>query len=140
MIPIRWERYGGNSGFSGLPSSVGGCDDLREVAPGTWYPFRVVTLAFDDWVPTAQGRLLLNWRREYRFDSVTIAPEVDRSLFHDVIAPAGAQVQVQDEAGEFAGQYPLEEEGVPEVSPARYQELLKEARAKKDRARKGAAE
>lgn len=136
LIPIRWELYGGNFGLGGMPSSIGWCEDFREVAPGTWYPFHVVVLAFDTWIPTAQGRLSLNWRREYHIDSVAMSPAVDRSLFHEVVAPAGAQVQVQDEAGEFVGQFPQEQDGVPEVTPARYLEMSNEARARKEQARK----
>lgn len=135
LIPIRWERYGGNFGFSGLPSGMGWCDDFREIAPGTWYPFRVVMLAFNTWIPTAQGHLALNWRREYRFDSVVMSPAVDRSLFRQVVAPAGAQVQVQDEGGELVGQYPQEVDEVPDITPARYQEMAKEAAARKPQGR-----
>lgn len=69
------------------------CDDFREIAPGLWYPFRVTIMAFEPRA-VAQGRLLVNWRHDYTFESVTVAPKVDDALFHDVLVPQGTKVEV----------------------------------------------
>src|SRR5262249_19037558 len=109
-----------------------GCDDFREIAPGTWYPFRVVELSFENWIPMAQGRILLNWRREYRIESVTMAPKVDAALFHEVVVPGGTKVQVSDEDGDYLGKYEQPQDGAPAVTPARYLELWNQAQVRKE--------
>jgi thiol-disulfide isomerase/thioredoxin len=132
LIPIKLEHYGGNFGFSKLPAGVSRCDDFREIAPGTWYPFRVVEMSFDNWIPMAQGRIFLNWRRECQIDSVVMSPRVADALFHDVVVPEGTKVQVSDEDGSYVGQYEQPQDGVASVTPARYLELWNQARVRKE--------
>jgi thiol-disulfide isomerase/thioredoxin len=131
-IPIKLEHYGGNFGYSDMPAGVSRCDDLREIAPGTWYPFRVTEFSFDNWIPLAQGRILLNWRREYQIESVTISPKVDHALFHDVSVPEGTKVQVLDENRNHLGQYEQPQDGVAAVTLARYLELWNQASVRKE--------
>ena len=126
-IPIKMEHYGGNFGYRPMPTGIGRCDDFREVAPGVWYPFRLTELAFDNWIPMAQGRILLNWRRDTTIESVTPTPRVDQAVFHDLIVPAGTKVQVLDEDRNYAGQFEQPQDGVAAISPARYLELLSQA-------------
>ena len=132
LIPIKLEHYGGNFGFSGLPGGVSRCEDFREIAPGTWYPFRVVELSFDNWIPMAQGRIVLNWRREYRIDSVIVAPRVDDAVFHEVTVPEGTEVQVLDEDGNHLGQYEQPQDGAASITPARYLEVWNQAKVRKE--------
>ena len=54
-IPTKLEHYGGNFGYRDMPAGVSSCDNFREIAPGTWYPFRVTELSFDNWIAPAQG-------------------------------------------------------------------------------------
>ena len=136
LIPIKIEDYGGNFVYNAMPTAVSRCDDFREIAPGTWYPFRVTEVAFDNGVPTAQGRVLLNWRRAYQIKSVTPSPEVPNALFHDVIVPRGTKVQVYDEDRNDLGEYEQLQDGVAEVTPARYLELWSQAKGRKENKRK----
>ncbi len=129
LIPIKVEHYGGNFGYSKMPTGVSRCEDFREIAPGTWYPFRVVELAFDYWIPAAQGRLLLNRRREYRIGSVAVSPRVDEAVFRGAAVPQGTKVQVIDEGGQPLGECEQLRDGVPSITPGRYEELRKQARA-----------
>ena len=74
-----------------------------------------------------QGWILLTWRRDYTIDSVTLTPKFDQSVFSDVIAPAGANVQVRDEKGDRnVGQIRQAESGIPAITDAHYRELLSE--------------
>jgi hypothetical protein len=138
LIPIRLEHYGGNFGFSSLPGGMSRCEDFREVAPGTWYPFRVVELSFQIWTPMAQGRIVLNWRREYQIESVTMAPKVDAAMFHEVVVPTGTKVQISDEDGNHVGDIEQPQDGVASISPARFRELSDQARARREKEQKQA--
>ncbi len=133
LIPIKLEQYGGNFGYSKMPTGVSRCDDFREIAPGTWYPFRVVELAFDDWIPAAQGWILLNWRREYRIGSVAMSPRVDDAVFRGAALPEGTKVQVLDEHGKFLGESEQLQDGIPSITPGRYEDLRKRARASEEK-------
>jgi hypothetical protein len=129
-IPIKMEQYGGNFGYRPMPTGISRCSDFREIAPGTWYPFRVTELAFDNWIPQAQGRILINWRRDTTIESATPTARVDQARFHDVIVPAGTKVQVSDEDGKTVGEFEQPKDGVANIAPARYLELLSQAKAK----------
>jgi thiol-disulfide isomerase/thioredoxin len=129
-IPIKLEHYGGNFGLSPVPGGIYRCDDFREIAPGIWYPFRSTLLSFNNWVPTSQRRISLQWRRVYTVESATLAPKVDDALFHDVIVPAGTEVQVSDEERNYLGAFEQDKEGVPEITTARYLSLQSEAKVR----------
>ncbi len=117
LVPIKIENYGGNFGYSAVPTNVSRCEDFHEIAPGTWYPFHVTELAFDTGVPTAQGRIILNWRRDYQIKSVTVSPKVANTVFRDVIVPEGTEVQVYDEHGNHLRNYRQTEQGIAEITP-----------------------
>jgi thiol-disulfide isomerase/thioredoxin len=140
-IPIKMEQRGGNFGFQSTPTGIYRSDDLREIAPGLWYPFRTTLLAFNNWALSSR-RLTLNWRREYEIKSVTSSPKRDDALFRDVVVPAGTTVQVSDENGRYLGQFEQGMEGVPEIAPARYLSILAEAnvRDEEQKARREALE
>ena len=135
LIPIRMERYGGNSGSSTIPTGLSRCEDLREIAPGTWYPFRVVEIAFDSWIPAAQERILLNRRREYRIESVVLSPRVDDDVYRGAPIPEGTNVHVFDEDGKYLGGFDQPQEGVSSITPERFEELRKQARAREQQER-----
>jgi thiol-disulfide isomerase/thioredoxin len=123
-IPIQQEFFADNLDSRLMPNWLERCDDFREIAPGLWYPFRVTELGFVVGAHMGQGWILLNWRRDYTIDSVTRAPRVDEAVFRDVIAPAGAQVQVRDEDGTNVGVFQQAEAGIPSIATARYLEML----------------
>jgi thiol-disulfide isomerase/thioredoxin len=134
-IPIRLEQYGGNSSNNALPRGVSRCDDFREIAPGTWFPFYVSELSFDDWMLLAQGRILVKWRREYQIESVQLSPEVDKARFHEVVVPEGTKVVVFDEDGSVLGEFDQPQEGVAAIAPARVLDLRSQAEATGEEAR-----
>ena len=126
-IPIRIEHYGGNFGYRLMPAGLSRCDDLREIAPGVWYPFRVTELGFDNGIAAAQGWVVLNWRRDATIESVSLAPKVDEAIFRGAIVPAGTPVQVLDEDRQYVGRFQQAEEGIPALTPAGYLKLLSQA-------------
>ena len=129
-IPIKMELFGSNFANPLMATGISRCDDFREIAPGLWYPFRVTKLGFDNGAPMGQGWLLVNWRREYTIESVTLAPKLDDAIFRNVIAPAGAVVHVRDEIGRSIGEFPQTETGIPSITPERYQELVSQMKAR----------
>ena len=130
LIPIKMEQYGGNAGLRPMPGAIHHVDEFREISPGTWFPFRTTSVAFDDWQGMSQGRIILNWRRVYEVESATPTAEGDVALFSDVPLPAGIKVQVSDADGQYLGEYTQEREGVAEISTARYLSLQSEAKVR----------
>ncbi len=126
FIPIKHETYAGNQGNRLMPNNLERCGDFREIAPGLWYPFHVKKLRFELGTHMGQGWILVTWRRDYTIDSVMLTPKLDQSVFSDVIAPAGANVQVCDEKGRTVGQLRQAESGIPAITDAHYRELLSE--------------
>jgi thiol-disulfide isomerase/thioredoxin len=129
-IPIKMEPYGGNLGSPSTLNGLYRSDDVREIAPGLWYPFRTTILAFSNRA-LASRRLTLNWRREYEIKSVKLSPRRDDALFR-VVVPAGTKVQVVAEDGNYLGQFEQGKQGVPEIAPARYLSMLADAKVRDD--------
>jgi hypothetical protein len=126
-IPIRMEQYGNYGGNRLVPTSIGSCGDFREIAPGRWYPFRLTEFGFDIWALVSRGWIVLNWRRDTTIESVAPAARLSDAVFRDVVAPAEAQVQVQDEAMQHVGRFPQPEAGAPSLSLKRYLTLASQA-------------
>jgi thiol-disulfide isomerase/thioredoxin len=126
-IPIKREFYFRGPPAQLIPDKVVRSDDFREIAPALWYPYRVTELRLKAGVHLGQQYILLSWRRDTSIDSVTLSPKVDESLFRDVVVPAGAQVQVRDEAGGNVGQFQQAETGPLSITPAHYLELWSQA-------------
>ena len=134
-IPIRLERYAGNSASNALPRGVSRCDDFREIAPGTWFPFHVSELSFDNVISLTQGRIVRNWRREHQIESAKLSPNVDKALVHEVIVPEGTKVNVFDDDGSLLGEYDQPQDGVAAITPARLLELRSRADVTNEEAR-----
>lgn len=93
-LPIRYESYSLQSDH--LPVGAGYADDLREAAPGLWYPYHAVRrahLASDFEQGAGEGRVLINWAYEQRIRSLNVPPKVPNSLFQ-VELPADILVGV----------------------------------------------
>jgi hypothetical protein len=131
-IPVKVEHYGSNFDWIETPAVIRRCDDFQEIAPGTWYPFRVTEFAFDNGIPLAQGRILLNSRLDYQIESVKISPTVDRAVFRDVIVPEGTKVQLLDESRNHLGQFEQPKDGFAPITPARYLEMSNQAKRSED--------
>lgn len=134
LIPIKLEQYGGLFGYTKIPSIVSRCEEFREIAPGTWYPFRVIEMAIDNRT-TTHGWARLNWRRETRVESVALSPQVDDAVFRGATVPGETRVRVLDEEGKPLGEIEQLQEGVSSITPERYEELKKQARAREEQER-----
>ena len=117
-------------GVRPLPTSISRCDDLREIAPGLWYPFRVIDDEFPGRRAHAPGTVADRLAR--RHDDRVGGPgtRVDDAIFGDVVVPAGTGVQVSDEQGNRVGVIRQEQAGVPSLTPAAYQKLLSDLKEK----------
>ena len=116
-IPIKLEQYRKNNGNRLMPEYIARCDDFREIAPGLWFPFRVTEMGFRTGVHMGQGWIRLSLRRDYTIDSVTRAPTIDESIFRGVAAPAGADIRVQNEAGQRIAEFQQQRAGIPSFEP-----------------------
>jgi hypothetical protein len=90
-----------------LPTGVKYVDDLREIRPGVWFPYRTTMLAFQKFSREglSENRPLLQWRHDIDVESLETDPDVDGQLFTRLEVPAGTAVQVRDERGKHIGQY-----------------------------------
>ncbi len=126
-IPIRMEQYGTFGRNRLAPMMIGSCGGFREIAPGRWYPSQLTEFGFDIVAHVTQGRILLNWRRDTTIESVAPARGLDDAVFRDVVAPAGAQVQVQDEDSQYIGGFQQAEVGIVSLTLKDYLKLAAEA-------------
>jgi hypothetical protein len=93
-LPIRTECLRQFQRDGEPPLEVGWVDDLREIAPGIWFPFHAQSDVYD--VPTysASKKLLLQNTTEFTVTKASLDPDYDVSLFRDIPIPNGAQVHV----------------------------------------------
>jgi thiol-disulfide isomerase/thioredoxin len=130
-LPIKAEYYGGNQGVHRIPLEIGRSLDLREIAPGLWYPFRTERALFEVYDITRR-RLVFAWKRTYEVESATVSPHVDNAMFRNVVVPAGTKVAVLDETRGHVGIFEQTNDGVPEISSPRYLTMLSEAKLRDD--------
>ncbi len=123
-IPIRMELSNAVIAGRYIPSMQVVAGDLRPIAPGLWYPFRITGLGFETGSRMARGWFVLNWRRDTTIDSARLLSEIDNSVFHHVVAPAGAKVEILDEYFRRVGEIQQDEVGVPSITMATYLKLL----------------
>lgn len=106
LLPLRkeWREPGWSQK---LPTGISFVEDLREIRPGQWSPFRAIDLAHQKWDVNGlnAGHILLQWRRDVVVDRATLDPQVGDGLFGSVEVPAGTQVSVQDEHGDSVGEF-----------------------------------
>ncbi len=55
---------------------------------------------------------------------------MDEVIFRNVVIPAGANVQVQDEAGQTVGAFQQADAGIPSITPERYKALVTQMKAR----------
>jgi hypothetical protein len=88
-LPIRTEWYFRGQWKPGAaPSEIGHVKDLREIAPGIWFPFRAVSTVFQQEDSKQQ---VVN-RSLYTVEKAELDPRYDASLFRDIPFPDGAVV------------------------------------------------
>ncbi len=126
-IPIKMELYQESFGNKMMPRTISRCSELREIAPGLWFPTRVTDLDLGGGLEVAPEWLLLSSRSDITIESVTLAPKASDAIFRDVIVPMGARVQVIDEDGYYIGQYAPTRSGVASLTTVEYLKLLSTA-------------
>jgi thiol-disulfide isomerase/thioredoxin len=116
-----------------LPTGINFVDDLREIGPGIWFPYRTVQFAFQSWggLGLCENRPLLQWRRDIEVTSLKRNPMVDEKLFNEVEVPTGTTIQVRDEEGTYLGQVSHSKTGNINVGPEALLELRVKARVDK---------
>ena len=94
-LPVKTVGY--VPGYSAdLPIQIGVAEDLREIAPGVWFPFRVKVTVFDE-LKLTTGESVVSNVYEYPFSTAELDPRYPKSLFSDVRFPKGTPVyEVQD--------------------------------------------
>ncbi len=133
LLPLRRESH--NLGWSEkLPTGISFVEDLREIRPGQWFPYRATHLAHQTFSRDGLGanHLLLQWRRDVVVDRVTLDPQVDGKLFGFVEVPAGTQVYVRNEQGDAIGQFQQPQTGNLELSQDRLCAMQHEAEVNED--------
>jgi hypothetical protein len=93
------------------PVGWGEVREWREIAPGVWFPSRIMEEAY--WIQHAHepGKPDLNWQKEITLENVVLHPEYQRSFFQFEF-PQGTAVYEIDDAGEIQQSYRV---GTPEA-------------------------
>lgn len=134
MLPIRREWHGG--GWSDtLPGSCAYVDEIREVAPGVWFPYRSRHLAFQNFSRDGlvQGQLAVQWRYDREIMSVDW-PISREDTSYQVEVPEGTAVGVRDEEGQNLGWFKQTASGVIKLSDEDLLKLRKNAKGTKAKA------
>jgi thiol-disulfide isomerase/thioredoxin len=130
-LPIRSESFGSVLGRFNLPTKISVSFDLREIAPGIWFPFR--TSEFMTCVEDLfQNRINLTWRNDYFVHSSNIGSRFAPEFFHNVTVDARTPIAVFDDEGTYLGQADQEKDGAIELDPNRYLSLAAEAKLSYD--------
>lgn len=91
MLPIRVHAF--NFTYSkDQPTHECHLEDLRELEPGVWFPFKATVSGYDDVSLLEQKKSVLLWTREYVVKSASLKPDYETEFFSDVIFPEGTQV------------------------------------------------
>jgi hypothetical protein len=92
-LPVRSEFYFRDQWKPGAtPGEVGHAEDFRKIAPGVWFPFRVVSECNDLEAERKEGKKQLRNQRVYTVEKAELDPHYDDSLFQDIPFPDGAIV------------------------------------------------
>jgi hypothetical protein len=137
LIAVRHEWHG-LAWCEKLPTGISYVEDLREIRPGMWFPYRTVQFAFQHWGGRGlcENRMLLQWRRDIEVTSLKLDPVVDQKLFAEVDVPAGTNIQVIDEEGRFVGQFQQLKSGNVDVAPDQLAQMLTQAKKTREQLRK----
>ena len=94
-LPVKREGY--RSSFSArCPVERGVVEELREIAPGTWFPMRVRATAYDEQslsTPKAQIRS----ESQLTVEKVELDPAYDVDFFRNIPFPEGVPVEAVEE-------------------------------------------
>ncbi len=123
-IPIRMEHFLCPRFERPIAVAIGRCDDLREIAPGLWYPFHVEEMTLDPVSFLNQGWVVVQTRRVVTVDSAASFARVDESVFSDVTVPEETSVHVLDGTGGLVGSMVQAEEGPLAIDARTYAKMI----------------
>ncbi|HLN27723.1 MAG TPA: M56 family metallopeptidase [Gemmataceae bacterium] len=117
-----------------MPTGISFVDDLREIRPGIWFPYRTVQLAFQKFgrEGLCENRPLLQWRKDIEVNSLKLNPVVDDKSFGVIEVPAGTSVSVKGEHGAYFGQFKQPKTGNIDINPEQLLEMRQKAKVDKD--------
>jgi len=95
-IPVR--MFGYLFGWSKeIPVGEGTVNEIREIAPGIWFPYATRVVRYDDIVIQRENRQQESWREEHVVEEVSLDPKYDIEFFRNVDFPDGTAVyEVED--------------------------------------------
>jgi hypothetical protein len=67
-------------------------DDVREIKPGVWFPFKAEVTAYDKIQIQRTGRREVRWKERYVVERADLAPKYDREFFSKADFPPGTAV------------------------------------------------
>lgn len=98
-----------------LPVARAIVTDLREAAPGIWFPYGARYTAYKEIILRDRGVQEANWTADYVCQDVSLEPSYPRSYFKDVKFPDGTKIYVI-ENGNIKTSYLKGAGGAPEES------------------------
>jgi hypothetical protein len=103
-LPLRCEAYT-YSASKTIPVGQAVSRDLREIAPGVWFPYEVIYTAYNELTLRAHQRQELKWRERYTVRSVSLEPHYPIAFFRDLNIPDGTYVYEINASGKIGRSY-----------------------------------
>jgi hypothetical protein len=112
-----------------LPTNICYVDDLREVAPGIWFPYHVVHLWHEagNRDGLGSGQILVDSRQDRAIESISLDPDAPDEIFAPLV-PAGTMVSVNGGTAHYLGLFRQKYDGPPQVTEARFTAMAENAR------------
>jgi hypothetical protein len=92
-LPIKSEWYYLGAGRS-FPAVTGAAEDLREIKPGIWHPYRYTFKSYDIDHFMHNKKYVLKHTRIYSYEKVQLDPDYPADFFRSVKIPDGLPVYV----------------------------------------------
>lgn len=92
FIPIKLLLYSPMMGRE-VPSFTAEADDMREIAPGVWYPFEIRMTSYDEHRFRDEKKISVKFTETLRFQKAALDPDYPKS-FYAVAIPNGTPVYV----------------------------------------------
>lgn len=109
-LPVKVDSY--TYRFSkDVPVGSGVVHELREIAPGVWFPFDIEYTVYNKFKIHQEGRQELQWRERYIVELAELDPQYDREFFSNVEFPDGTAMYIV-ENGEIKRSW---RQGAPEA-------------------------
>jgi hypothetical protein len=103
-LPLRCDAYTYHVSKT-VPVGEAVSRDLREIAPGVWFPYETVYTAYNSITLGEQKRQELGWRERFTVESVSLNPHYPVAFFRDLDIPKGTRVYHVDADGKIGRSY-----------------------------------